>query len=174
MSFLEYFLQFLQLQTGESCSVSPFLAAGDIAVTLITKFIQFPLLLHAFHRRHPDIAAIVHGPAQLCVKRLSFHFSNPIVHCTQGGGGKYLVKGEALDSRIYIKQFHKEPDSMCLRISMQDRGKGISNINHMRSKSTKSHWILTENCIWKYNLKSFSVRRLHESTWIFLLCHKSS
>lgn len=93
MSFLEYFLQFLQLQTGERCSVSPLLTAGDVAVTLITEFIQFPLLLHPFHRRHPEVVAIVHGPAQLGVKRLSFHFSNPIVHWTQGGGGKELVKG---------------------------------------------------------------------------------
>lgn len=85
VSFLKYFLQFLQLQTSESCSVSPLLTAGDIAVTLITKFIQVPLLLQPFHWRHPEIVAIVHGPAQLCVKRLSFHFSNPVVHCIQGG-----------------------------------------------------------------------------------------
>ena len=85
MGLLEDLLQFLQLQTGEGSSVSPLFAAGYIAVTFVPKFIQFALLRHSFHRRHPEVVAAIQGSIQLGVKGLPFYFGDPVVHCTQGG-----------------------------------------------------------------------------------------
>lgn len=85
MGFLKDLLQLLQLQAGEGGSVSPLLTAGYVAVTLIPKFIQLSLLWHPFHRRHPEAVTVVHSSIQFGVKRLSFHFSDPIVHCTRRG-----------------------------------------------------------------------------------------
>lgn len=65
--------------------MSPLLAAGYIAVTFVPKFIQFALLGHPFHRRHPEVVAAVHGSVQLGVKGLAFHFGDPIVYCTRKG-----------------------------------------------------------------------------------------
>lgn len=89
MGFLENFLQFLQLQTGKGSSVSPLFAAGYIAVTFVPKFIQFALLWHPFHGRHPEIVAVIHCSIQLGVKGLSFHFGDSIVHCTREGKQRY-------------------------------------------------------------------------------------
>lgn len=85
MCLLEHFLQFFQLQTGKSGPVPSLLTAGHIAVTLLPQFIQLAFLRHSFAGRHPKTAAVVHGSAQLCVKWLTFHFRNPIVHCTSEG-----------------------------------------------------------------------------------------
>lgn len=83
VGFLEHFLQFFQLQTGKSGPVPPLLTAGDVAVTLISKFIQLAFLLHPFPRRHPEAAAVLQGPAQLVVQGLTFHFRNSIVDCAK-------------------------------------------------------------------------------------------
>ena len=61
MGFLKDLLQLLQLQAGEGGSVPPLLTAGYIAVTFIPKFIQFSLLLHPFHWRHPETVTVVHS-----------------------------------------------------------------------------------------------------------------
>lgn len=85
MGFLEDLFEFLQLQAGEGSSVSPLLAAGDVTVAFVPKFVQFALLWHLFHRRHPEAVAAVHCSIQLGVKGLSFYFGDPIVHCTRKG-----------------------------------------------------------------------------------------
>ena len=60
MGFLKDLLQLLQLQAGEGGSVSPLLTAGYVAVAFVPKFIQFSLLWHPFHGRHPETVTVVH------------------------------------------------------------------------------------------------------------------
>lgn len=63
----------------------PLLTARDVAVTLITKFIQLAFVLHPFDWRHPKTATTIQGPAQLGMQRLAFNFRNPVIHCSAEG-----------------------------------------------------------------------------------------
>ena len=104
MGFLKDLFQLLQLQAGKGGSVSPFLTAGYVAVTFIPKFIQFSLLWHPFHGRHPETVTVVHSSIQFGVKRLlSFYFSDPIVHCTQRGKTTVLRIAKHMDEGLKLK-----------------------------------------------------------------------